>query len=62
MNNKSNYPQQITQKGLELMLTSQKLWSITAAVGGIRIAQGYWKLGTPITLFCILMYFKRKNE
>ena len=44
------------------MLTNQKLWLFTAAVGGIRIAQGYWKLSTPITLFCILIYFKRKSE
>jgi hypothetical protein len=41
------------------MLTDQKLWLFTAAVGGIRIAQGYWKISTPLTLFCILMYVIR---
>ncbi|SDX65820.1 hypothetical protein SAMN04487946_101578 [Halobellus clavatus] len=44
------------------MLTDQKLWLFTAAVGGVRIAQGYWKISAPLTLFCILMYFKRREN
>lgn len=44
------------------MLTNQKLWLFTAAIGGIRIAQGYWKLATPITVLCILMYFRRRRK
>jgi len=44
------------------MLTDQKLWLFTAAVGGIRIAQGYWKLPTPLTLFCLLMYFSKRTS
>jgi hypothetical protein len=41
------------------IFSNQKLWLFTAAVGGIRIAQGYWKISTPLTLFCILMYVIR---
>ncbi|WP_165857788.1 hypothetical protein [Halonotius pteroides] len=44
------------------MLTNQKLWLFTAAVGGIRIAQGYWKLSTPITIISIMMYLKRSEK
>jgi hypothetical protein len=43
------------------VLTNQKLWIFTAAVGAIRIAQGYWKISTPITIFSILMYAKKKK-
>jgi uncharacterized membrane protein HdeD (DUF308 family) len=42
------------------MDTNQKLWLFTAAVGGIRIAQGYWKLSTPITALCILIYLNKR--
>jgi uncharacterized membrane protein HdeD (DUF308 family) len=42
------------------LLTNQKLWLFTAAVGGIRIAQGYWKLSTPITTLCILIYLNKR--
>jgi len=42
--------------------TNQKLWLFTAAVGGVRIAQGYWKISTPLTLFSVLMYFRRRKS
>jgi hypothetical protein len=44
------------------VLPNDKLWLFTAAVGGIRISQGYWKLSIPITIICILMYLIRRED
>jgi len=41
---------------------NSKLWLFTAAVGGVRISQGYTKLSAPLTAISIVMYVKRRTE
>jgi hypothetical protein len=38
---------------------NQKLWLLVAAVGLIRLVQGYVKLYLPLTLFAAVMFLKR---
>jgi hypothetical protein len=60
MNDKKTRSHLNKQQDGKSMQINQKLWLFTAAVGGIRISQGYWKLATPITVLSILMYIRRK--
>jgi len=39
-----------------------KLWLFTAAVGVVRIGQGYTKLSAPLTVISVVMYVKRRVE